>query len=360
MPERQVREVSRRVVSTRVLGSANPVAKWGRESKASCMDSIGGFFVGLLLFFVTFALPYCAATTEKDSKDISRLSVVPAADVVNTTGKALVRGELTTDMPVVPPKGAAPRVLAFKYIVEDYVTHPVKHNETHTEVQGGKEVEVTEEVTEMVSEWVAKPEETKWAQLKLGGITIDPNRASMQNMPWEEAWKTSNQQDTHREHVDVLRPGLTVLLATQLTGGQVATQPDFYIVTTHTKDELVASLGRAEEGQRWLLIIASVVLWTIAFNLLIGPAMILLNILPVKAIGAAVRGVYTFFAFICACILTWTTYVAVRYWWLIIVVLAVAAVVVMVMTNKHRHPAPEMDVAPEPPAEPPAPSPPSS
>ena len=49
MPSKR-REISRRVVSRKVVGSANPIARWGRGSKSTCMDSLGGFFVGLLLF----------------------------------------------------------------------------------------------------------------------------------------------------------------------------------------------------------------------------------------------------------------------------------------------------------------------
>ena len=89
------RVISSRVTGRRVLGSANPVARWGRGAKQTCFDSIGGFFVGLLLFFVPFGLTYCAAKTEKDSKDISQLTVKPAAEASAVDGKALLEGRVT-------------------------------------------------------------------------------------------------------------------------------------------------------------------------------------------------------------------------------------------------------------------------
>jgi hypothetical protein len=351
MPERRVREVSRRVVSTRVLGSANPIAKWGRDSKSTCMDSIGGFFVGILLCCATFALPYCAATKEKDSKDVAKLTPVAVEQAGMLDGRAAVTGTLSTDAPVIPPKGSAGAVLAYRYVVEDYETHPETHTETHTEVQNGKEVEVTEEVTEDVSEWVTKIDETKWAPLKLGAINIDPQRADMQ-LTWIQDWSQNNAQNTHRERVEVVKLSPSVLLAAEFNGGQVAVPPDFYIVTTQSKDQLVASMNATEETGRWVLIIASVILWTISFNLIIGPAMILLNILPVQALSGAIRGVYTFFSLLLAVLLTWTVYVAVRYWWMILIVLAVLVVVIINAANRHRRAQPQLEVEEGPPAPP--------
>lgn len=347
MPQRTVREISRRVVSTRVLGSANPVAKWGRESKATCMDSFAGFAIGILLFFATFALPYFSATTEKDSRDVAKLEVTSMEQASDLSGKALVSGVLTTTTPVVPPKGESIPLLAYHYLVEDYEMHYETRTETHTEVQGGKEVEVTEEIREEVWDWVAKIDETRWAPLTLGTINVDPQKASM-DLPWLKHWETGGDATRHRESVHVVMPNQNVLLAAEFAAGQVTAQPDFYRVTIKNKDELVAAMHSAEETQRWVLIIASVVLWTIAFNLMIGPAMILLNILPIKALSGAVRAIYTFFAFICSCILTWTVYVAVRYWWLLLVVLAVLAVVIVVMANKHRRATPELEIPDEP------------
>lgn len=351
MSRRVVREVSRRVVSERVIGSANPVAKWGRETQSSCMGAFGGFFVGLLLFFVTFALPYCAARTEKDSKDVSKLQVITTEQAAAYSGKALVQGVLQSDGTLHAPKGNVSGILAYNYLVEDLVTKPEKHTETHKEVRDGKEVEVTEEVTEMVEEWQTTHQDEQWQVLRLGNITIDQSRAQI-DLPWNEEYNVLSPSQKHRESVKVVKGGLTVLLACELKDGALVDIPDFYILTSKAKDQLVSTMNASEETNRWLLIIASIVLWTISMNLLVGPLMLFVNIVPVKALGALARGAVTAVSFILACLITWITYVAVRYWWAIAILLAVLAVWLVVAVNRHRQANPQLE--PEPSEQPPA------
>jgi hypothetical protein len=345
MSRRVVREVSRRVVSERVIGSANPIAKWGRESQSSCMSAFSGFFLGLLLFFATFALPYCAARTEKDSKDVSKLTVITTEQAATYSGKALVQGVLQSDGTIHAPKGDASGILAYNYIVEDLVTKPEKHNETHKEVQNGKEVEVTEEVTEMVEEWQTTHQDEQWQTLRLGNLTIDRTLAQI-DLPWNDAYNVTSPNQKHRETVKVVKGGMNVLLACELKDGVLVDIPDFYILTSKAKDELVSKMNAGEETNRWLLIGASILLWTISLTLLVGPLMLLVNIVPIKALGALARGAVTFVSFLIACLITWITYVAVRYWWAIVVLLAILAVWSLVAVNRHRQANPQLDVEP--------------
>ena len=349
------RVVRRRVVSEKMLGSANPVARWGRSSKSTCWDSIGGFFLGILLFFVTFALPYCAAKTEKDSKDVAMLDVITTAQAASHSGKALVQGVITPQQQLtVPLIKDASNVLAFDYTLEHWETWTETHEETHTETRNGQDVEVTEEVTEEVSGWKVKKQDTQWAVVRLGDINIDPQRCKI-DLPWESAYSNEYTRgaDKYKETVKIIRGGIDVLLAAELANGQVIAKPDFNRIYAGTKEEFVSQMNREEEASRWGFIIASIVLWTIAFNLIIGPAFILFNILPIKEIGCAIRGIYTFVSLIIACLLTWITYVAIKYWWLIAILMVVLAVAIIVMASRNRK-KPDLDLdAPEPdPADP--------
>ena len=345
------REISRRVVDQRVLGSANPVARWGRKSKSTCWDSIGGFIVGILLFFGGFALPYFAAKTEKDSKDVSQLDVITVEQAASFTGKALVQGEIKPKQKLtVPLVTGDPVVLAYEYKLEHWETWTETHEETHTETRNGQDVEVTEEVTEEVSDWVVQKEDTQWAEVLLGSIAIDHNKCKI-GIPWTSAYGSEYTKgaDKYKETVNIIKGGMQVLLAAELENGQVVAQPDFYRVFVGNKEELVAKMNTEEETSRWLLIVGSIVLWTIAFNLMIGPAFLLFNILPIKEIGCAVRAVFTFVALIIACLMTWITYVAVKYWWLIAIVLVALAVMVVVGATRNRKQA-KLDLdAPDPP-----------
>lgn len=343
MSRRVVREVSRRVVSERVLGSANPVARWGRESKSTCLGSFGGFVIGAVLFFAGFALPYYAARTEKDSRDVSKLTPVSVEQAAGISGKALLTGILQSDNSLRVPKGTASNILAYKYTVEDLVVRPETRQETKTVVRNGQDVEVTEEVTEMVEKWETTLDDEQWQPLCLGALEIDHSRA---DLPWETVFSELRADQKHREQVKVVKGGVQVLLACEMQNGAIVAKPDFYILTTKNKDELVAQMNTAEETGRWGLIIASVILWTISFNLLLGPLMILINIIPVKAVGGVVRGAVTFVSLLIASLMTWIVYVAVRYWWVIALLLAALGIWLVVALNRNRQAHPQLEVEP--------------
>ena len=348
MSPKSSREIGRRVVSKKVLGSANPVARWGRSSKNTCMDSIGGFFFGLLLFFVTFALPYCAATTEKDSKDMAKLDQVNAAEAAGLDGKYAVKGILSAGNEVEAPVGDVDKpILAYRYLVERYEPHIETRQETRTEVQNGMDVEITEEVEEEVWEWETLESDEDWAQFKLGTITIDPQKCKIGELKWQQVYKDEYEDyDTGykiRETCEVMYANVSVILAAEFAGGQVVDKPDFYRITTGSMDDMVAKAHGEEEGQRWMLIVLSVILWTISMNLILGPAMILINIIPIKEISGAVRGVLTFVSLIIACLITFVTYVAIRYWWVIVLALLALTAFVIYSVNKNRSAEPDID-----------------
>lgn len=347
MPKNTRRIVRRRVVSERVIGSSNPVARWGRESKSTCMDSIGGFFFGLLLFFITFSLPYCAAKTEKVSQDVAQWEVISAIAAAGYTGPALIEGTVEAASEIIPPIIDVDKpILAYHYIAERFETRYETHEETHTETRGGQDVEVVEEVTEEVQEWVTVDEDRSWAEVKLGGIRIDPAKCQME-LPWvskfHDTYASPSGEDM-REEVSVVYAGAKVLLAAELESGQVKPQSKPYRLTTGSKDELVGQMHSEEESQRWFFLIASVILWVIAFNLMVGPAMIIFNIFPIKAIGTAIRVVIGVIALIMAIITTAVTYVVIAYWWVIALLMVVLAVAVVVTANRSRKAEPDLDV----------------
>jgi len=350
------RVVSRRTVKRRVVGSANPIAKWGRDSKTTCFDSIGGFFVGLLLFFVTFALPFCAARTEKDSKDVAELEVIPVAQAQAIDGKALVQGELTAASQITPPIEDPERpILAYRYALERYEPHEETRTETRTEIEGGQEVEYTDEITEEVWEWETLDSESDWAEAMLGSINVDLQKCT-HNLGWKSLFSDKyTDADTGydiRETVEVIYAGDNVILAGEFAGGQIVADADFYRLTTGTKDELVGAMHQEEETQRWVLIVLSVILWAISFNLIVGPAFILLNIIPIKAIGAAARSIFGLIALIMAVITTAVTYIVIAYWWVLALLMIVLAVVLLVVANRNREAEPDLDLPEEPEQEP--------
>lgn len=346
------KEVGRTLTSRRVIGSANPVAKWGRESKRTCMDSIGGFFLGLLLFFIPFVLTYCAGTQEKDSKDIAKLEPRAADSIAGFTGNALVQvPALTVLDKLEPPIGkSSDDLLAYDYKLERWETWTETHQETKTKVENGKEVEYTYDVDEDVSDWKVKEEDKKWSRLAVGGIQIDPAKCEVQ-LPWEQSYNDEYTDvvsgDKYRETVQVVHSKPNMLLAAEFANGQVAEDPDFYILTTRSKDDLVSHLNTREETNRKMLLVLAVVLMFISFNLMLGPAMLLINLIPIRQLSGAVRFVVGIISLILSIIIVSVTYFFVRYWWVIILLLLGLAVWLIVETNRHRKAEPDLEPAPE-------------
>jgi len=350
MPERK--RTTRTLVDRRVVGSANPVAKWGRESKRTCLDTIGGFFAGLILFFIPFGLTYCAGTQEKDSRDIARLEPRTAQSIAGFTGPALVEAPAVTALEQLePPIGeSGAMLLAYDYKLERWETWTETRTETETRIENGQEVEYTYEVEEEVSDWKVKDQDKRWSQLAVGDIRIDPDKCEIQ-LAWERTFSDEYTEaltgDRYRETVEVLRGRPDMLLAAEFEDGQVAEDPDFYILTTRDKDQLVEHLNKREESNRKMLLVLAVILMWISLNLIIGPAMLLINLIPVKALTGAIRFVVGIVALILSIIIVAVTYFFVRYWWVVVLLLLALAVWLVIEANRNRQAEPDLEPSPE-------------
>lgn len=348
MSEEHSREISRREISRKVIGSANPAARWGRQTKATCWDSIGGFFTGLVLFLVTFSLPYCAARTEKDSKQLA-MDVTPVAQAASLEGIATVQGPVTAVQQLqVPYAETDEPVLAYDFLRERYETWEETHNETHTETVNGKDEEVTEEVTEEKSGWKELNHEVEWSPIKMGSIDIDHTKCQIE-LPWKQTYSQEFEDsgDQIRDKVQVVDVPPSAYLYAEFSGGQIAPDPDFARLSTRAPEAQKELMNKEEETGRWLKIVAAIILWTISLNLLLGPAMLLINIIPIRQIGTAVRGVLTFVSFLIACLITFVTYTFIRYWWVFMLLLLILAIVVIYSANQRRKAEPELDLEAE-------------
>ena len=341
-----------RVTGRRVIGSANPVAKWGRDSKQTCFDSIGGFFFGVLLFFVPFVLTYCAATTEKDSQDIAKLSVVQAQDAGSISGMSLVKGVVTAANTVTPyiGEGVDGAVLFYDYEVRREETRIEQQDRTETRIENGQEVEytITEDVE--VTEWVTVEHESEWGDLRLGPIQVNPKKCRVnltEKTTFTDSYRDTVTGEPWEEKQTVIYADVSAILAAEFQDGKVVDEPDFYILTTKSQEELVAQLNTAEETSRWGKVIFAIILMTISFNLMLGPAMLLINIFPIKQLSGAIR----FVIFICSAILSTAivgaTYMFVRFWWVIVLVILGLAVWIVIEAGKHREVNPDLEVDPE-------------
>lgn len=346
------RVIRSRVTGKRVIGSVNQVAKWGRDSKQTCVDSLGGFFFGVLLFFVPFGLTYCAATTEKDSQDIASLSIIMAEDAATVSGAALVKGVVesaTTVQPAIAVEGGK-EILFYDFLVRREETRIEQQQRTETVIENGQEVELTITEDVEVTEWVTVEQHTQWGDLRLGSIRIDPKKCKVElprRVTFSDSYTDNETGEPWEEKQLVIYAGNPAILVAEFDNGQVVPDPDYYILTTKSKKELVAQLNLAEEQSRWFKVILAIVLMTISFNLMLGPAMLLINIFPIKQIGTVLR----FVLFICSAILSTAivgaTYVFVRFWWVIVLLILGLAVWIVVEAGKNREVDPDMEIDPD-------------
>ena len=256
MPERRVREVSRRVVSERVLGSANPVAKWGRDSKAppAWTPSAASSSAASVLRHLRPAL--LRGDDGEGQQGHRQADRHRRRRPRRTERQGAGHRHLTTDALIIPPKGAPGRCWPTTTWSKTTKRIPRRARRRTRRSRTARKSRSRRKSPRCLGLGRQDRRDEVGAAETRRHRNRSPPRQH-RNLPWEETWSYTDPQGTHRERLEVMRPGLDVLLAAQLQNGQVAAQPDFYIVTTHSKDELVASHGRAEEGQRWLLIIAS-------------------------------------------------------------------------------------------------------
>jgi hypothetical protein len=354
------RFVSSRVTGRKVLGSANPLAKGFRDTKKGCADSVSGVFLGFILFALAFWPAWCSVRGVREvSKEVEALPLMAAEDASGQSGMIRIYGEpgdidyIELD---VECRDIDETFDVFWYhtVLREYREHPETRQRTQTHEEGGKEVEETIEETVMVQDWdVIDDEEDRAGSFMLGDISVDTRDADLRLSHYEtcddkgreeigEEWLTVEYLP-----IDDIDEFVVVgdLRDDEISGG------DPFIITDSAPDELVASMESAEKGSRLGLTILSIVMFFIAFNLIIGPLLFLLKYVPF--IGGGLRFGIGIASLIMAIILVLILKFIIAYWWVILILLAIIIWILIAVARK-KEPAEE----PEPvESQPPAPAP---
>jgi hypothetical protein len=309
------------------------------------MDSIGGIFVGFILFGLAFWPAWCSVKgVQEISKQIEALPLQTAADVAGGSGLVKIHGE---------PEGIDAvnleiddenedyyeefDVLWYHQKLQEYKTHP--ETRTETVIENGQEVEKT--IEEQVEDWETESEETETADFSLGDVEIRPGGSDIIITDYEtydskgrerigEQWLTVDYVP-----VDQVREMLVVgdLINDAISSGKP------FIVTDLSDAELIARKATGEAGQRTGATILAIVMFFLAFNLLIGPLMFMLKFIPV--LGPAIRFGIGIGSLILAVVLVFLLKFIIMFWWLILVLLAVLVVLLVVVASRKKHePAP--------------------
>ena len=335
------RIISERVVSRRVVGSANPIARKFRKLKGS----ITGVCFGPVLIIIAFGLLFYGEKFQRSSKIVEELSLENAEEVTATSGLHKITGVPEVTTPAEAPEVG--NVLYYSYQEQQYQTVEETEYETVTRIENGVEIEETIERVKEVDKWVDITSETKWAEFKLGKYTVKPSGASLkldlsqkefreEDGVYYEGSKTPYVDD-YRIIVQYLTTDAKLIVVGQISGSTISSGGEVFIITNKTDTELISEMKTAETTLYWVLKGATWLLLTLGLLMMIGPILSLLDFIPIA--GQAANCAASILAAIISVGIVIAGTLIIKFWWLclalsVVGVVVLLAILVMLIAKK--------------------------
>ena len=335
-----VRASSERVVSSKVIGSSNPLARGFRR----LTGSIAGISSGCVMLFIAIGLIIAAVKAVPDnSRKVEDLKLLtPEEAVAQKDGLVKVEGkpevsaaatltyktknEFGQEVPQTFDQGA----LYVKAEFQIYEQQKEVTTSTQTVTQDGKDVEQTSEKTETTEDWVTKNTTEKFAVFTMGGITIDTDgidtRFDLKSSTIESVvlpeGDTPQVYENPTDQVGDTRLIIQYVVADEdfIVIGNIDDKEihggDVNMISDYSDSELISKLKGEESAMRWVIRIVAWLLLTAGFSSIVGPVLVLTNLIPgVNKIVGCVT--FIVFGMLSAGIILLITF-AVNYWWLVI------------------------------------------
>lgn len=357
--------MTERVISSKTLGSSNPIAKKFRSIKSA----FGGIGFGIILLFLALFLIYQSVFGVKEySKIVESLPVKKAAEVTANEGLVKIQDTVSESVPVgftfgkcldrycAPGKVNDEKVAnLFNYSFSKERFEIVKHvrTETRTTEFAGQETEEQVEVTEYKEEWVGKEAKTETGKFKLGVIEVVPAtvakimidpiaqtvpNVAIPNLQPMEFYGQVPGAEVGTTKIDIkaipLLDGKQVIVVGEVKDSKIIAG-DPFIVTMKSEKELLESLKTEESFQRVALLVGSWLSIFIGISLVLAPILELINWIPL--FGKAAKFAAAAIGFVTATVITLSGYFLLKYWYLLLicfVVLIVLAIVLVLKTSK--------------------------
>lgn len=302
-----------RVVSERVIGSSNPVARYFRNF----MKSVGGVFLGILLFFGSFGVMWYSENFTEHSKVIEALEMSDPA--------ALEEGTVKFEGPVevqsyVYADPNFDQVLYYSYL-EEFCELEI-YTETEIVTRDGQDIEQTIEKERNV--WKGEPVE-QWGTFTVGGVNVNPSTA-MNRLQTNEISSEGNFDSgecvlgTFRHKTMAFTPSdsTTFFVVGDHFSGNVS-GGDTFLVTDMSEAQMVAKLQGEEKMMFWILKAVAALMFAGGLTLIVSPVLMLLNILP--GLGKALQAVVFFVSLILGIVVVLLATIVLKFWWLILILL---------------------------------------
>lgn len=300
-----------RVISSRVVGSSNPIAKKFR----SISGSIKGLGCGCIMLVIGLVLIYLSVFGVKEySKILEALPLNTATDVTADAEIVKIQGEITALDPVSYTYQKCADTNCFGSITtvttepsyyvsvqkQRFEIKKYTHTETRTKDVGGSEVEEQVEVTEYKEEWVTKDSDILWAELTLDEkikvtgsdstrLLLDLSEKTVNNVKIENLEALNNYGQVASSAVGSTRlvysylpipeAGTEFIVTGSLVNNTISAG-DPFIITTLSNDELIKTLGEEENFTRLAYAIGSWVLTFLGLTMIMAPILELVNWIP--------------------------------------------------------------------------------
>lgn len=271
-----------RIVSEKVLGSSNPVARFGRNVSRS----ISGIFFGIMLIIAAFGVLWWGSGQKNYSQDVAALPL-QAMVAADQSGMAKIQAVPALSNSVTAPV-MKQAVVYYEYKKQEFKKVKEMRTETRTVQRDGKDVQQQVEKEAYVDKWFDVASDKNWAQFSVGGASVNPTSASLSYLDLQTLYdketpvSTNTQLDVvqkTREVVKAFPIGPPLLVVGAVAGDTIASGEPF-IISSLSSDGLTLAMQKSESTRGWIIKVLAWLLMTCGAVLLFGPIATLLNILP--------------------------------------------------------------------------------
>lgn len=334
-----VRASSERVVSSKVIGSSNPVARGFRKISSS----ITGVFGGCLMLIIALGLVVAAVKvvpdnsrkvealdllTPEEAKGKDELVKVEAVPDVSTaaTLSYKTKNEFGQENPQTFDKDAI--YLNAKF--EIYEQKKEVSQETSTVTKDGQDSQETTEKTQITEGWVTKNEVEKFGTFKMGDIEVetkdigtrfDTTEVTIDDVVMPDGAAAvvyenpSSQVGSTRLVVEYVSVSDELIVIGNLHNGKIK-GGDVNIVSNYSDSELISKLKTEETAMRWGIRFLAWLFLTLGFTSVVGPILVFADFIPgVNKIVGCIS--FLVFGMLSALMVLLITF-AINYWWLVI------------------------------------------
>lgn len=368
--------MTEKVVATKVLGSANPIAKKFRSIK----NTFAGIGIGIILLIVGLFLIFQSVYGVKEySKIVSGLSLKTASEAgIGDTELVKLKGKLENVTPIAyeyekcvtrdcytwqNTKERLPQALYLK--VEKQRFEVVKHvrTETRTTEFAGQETEETVEITEYKEEWVTKETTKQYATFNFGELLIKPSEetklmasttsAEVANVKIDNLGPLNNYAQEVSSEIGATRLVYTYLpysesLPEFIVVGKVANKTiatgEPFIFSDKSDEQIIKALEDEENTARTGFAFFSWLATFIGLTMLLAPILELVSWIPL--VGKAAKFVAGLIALVTATILVAASWLILKFWWLILIFIIALIGLAIFLVVKMASKKPEVAAAP--------------